>query len=257
MTTCAICTRHRHLPDDDCTTDCTVREADLGIICSRCAQRIRSDLDTLIDTWALTEDPNFPGQASGGTRAKTSPLPGGTEWMDWRQGSDLFGVLTTWVRDWCETYVLAGPKRADLTSLTGWLRAHLPHAANSHPAIDDFADEIRTLAQRGRRLAGEVPERGQRVPCPTDDCTRTLRIRTADLEETVRCRSCGIQRTSGQILLIASRSDSWVSSQIAADVVGVNTTTIQRWAKSGQVKKDQGLYWLPDVRARAAKRRTA
>ena len=175
MIQCAICTRHPHAPDDDCTDDCRTTEADLGIICTRCADRIRRDLDALVDAWAATENPAFPGGSSGDGRAKSSPLPGGTDWMDFRQGADLFGILGTWVRDWCDVYALKGPKYSDLTSITGWLRAHLPHAANSHPAIDDFADEVRKLAQRARRLAGEVPDRGQRVPCPTDDCGRVLR----------------------------------------------------------------------------------
>lgn len=239
---------HRHLPDADCTSECRSREADCGAICTPCAQRIRDDLDTLVDSWAATTDPAFPGGSSGDGRAKSSPLPGGTDWMDWRQGADLFGVLTTWVRDWMDIYALAGPRRGDLTSITGWLRAHLDHAANSHPAIDDFADEIRKLAQRGRRLAGEVPDHGQRVPCPTDDCGRTLRVRTADLEETVRCKRCGIERSAAQILAIASRQDAWVPEETAADVARVSVSTLKRWAKAGHVQREHGRYWLPSVR---------
>lgn len=248
MIQCAICTRHPHAPDDDCTDDCRTTEADLGIICTRCADRIRRDLDALVDAWAATENPAFPGGSSGDGRAKSSPLPGGTDWMDFRQGADLFGILGTWVRDWCDVYALKGPKYSDLTSITGWLRAHLPHAANSHPAIDDFADEVRKLAQRARRLAGEVPDRGQRVPCPTDDCGRVLRVRTAELEEAVRCKRCGVERTSGQILLIASRADAWVPGETAADVAGVTMSTLQRWAKAGHVQRERGQYWLPSVR---------
>ena len=245
---------HRHLPDADCTTECRSREADLGRVCGPCAQKIRDDLDTLVDSWAATTDPAFPGGSSGDGRAKSSPLPGGTDWMDWRQGADLFGVLTTWVRDWCDVYALAGPRRGDLTSITGWLRAHLDHAANSHPAIDDFADEIRKLAQRGMRLAGEVPDHGQRVPCPTDDCGRTLRVRTADIDERVRCHKCGIERTAGQLLAIAMLADKWVPAETAADVAGVSARSIRTWGERGHIDRGPDGYWLPSVRQYVAER---
>ncbi len=251
MLECVICTTHPHEPTAECTPDCRSADADLGIICSPCAQRIRRDLDALVDAYALTTEPAFPSGSGGDGRAKTSPLPGGTEWMDWRQGADLLGTLTSWTRDWMETYALAGPKYSDLVSITGWLRAHLPHAANSHPAVDDFASEIRKLANRGRRLTGEVRDNGQRIPCPTDDCTRTINIHTADLDQHVRCKGCGIERTAGQVLLIAARSDAWVPIQTAADVTGRNPTTIRRWIKSGKLEHNNGRVWLPTARALA------
>jgi len=257
MLECAICTKHPHEPDEDCTGECVVTDADLGIICTKCAQRIRRDLDALVDTYSLTADPAFPGGSSGEGRARSAPLPGGTDWMDWRQGSDMFGTLTSWIRDWCDVYALAGPKRADLTSITGWLRAHLPHAANSHPAITDFASEIRTLAQRGRRLAGEVSDRGQRYPCPTDECGRTLYVRMDDLEAYVHCPRCDVSRKAAHLLALAVRADAWVPEQSAADAVMVSVSTLKRWAKADHVQREAGKYWLPSVREYAATRRAS
>jgi len=257
MIACQICTRHPHNPVDDHTDACHEVEADLGIICSKCAQSIRRNLDSLVDTWALIEEPGFPGGSTGEVRSKSSPLPGGTEWMDYRQGHILLGTLTAWARDWCETYALAGPKRGDLTSLARWLRAHLSSAANSHPAVDEFAHEVRQLAQRGRRLAGEVPDHGQRVPCPTDDCTRTLRVRTAELNELVRCKGCDVQRSTAQLLAIAARADAWVPADTAADVAGVTVSTLNRWAATGKVQREAGRFWLPSVREYKAARMSA
>lgn len=255
MLECVICTKHPHEPGAECTDHCISVEADCGVICTRCQNRIRANLDAIVDAWAATEQPAFPGGSAGeGGRTKSQPLPGGTDWMDWRQGDDLFGVLTSWVRDWCDVYALAGPGRPDLTSLTGWLRAHLPHAANSHPAITEFADEVRSLAQRGRRLAGEVSDRGQRYPCPTDNCTRTLRIRTADLEASVHCPSCGITRNTAHLLALAVRADAWVPAETAAEVAGVKPAAIRKWAQAGKIERENHRYWLPSVREYAATR---
>lgn len=248
MLECAICTKHPHEPGEDCTSECRAVDADLGIICSPCAQRIRRDLDALVDTYALTAEPAFPGGSSGEGRARSAPLPGGTDWMDFRQADWQFGILYSWIRDWCDIYALAGPKRADLTSITGWLRAHLPHAANSHPAITDFADEVRKLAQRGRRLAGEVSDRGQRYPCPTDDCTRTLYVRMDDLEADVHCPSCDVSRSTAHLLALAVRADAWVPAETAAHAVDITVSTLHRWAKAGHVQRENGRYWLPSVR---------
>lgn len=258
MLQCAICAKHPHEPTEDCGAECRDVTADLGIICSSCAQRIRRDLDAMVDAYAATENPAFPGGYAGeGGRTKSQPLPGGTDWLDWRQGSDMFGTLTSWIRDWCETYALAGPKRTDLTSLTGWLRAHLPHAANSHPAVDDFADEIRKIAQRGRRLAGEVSDRGQRYPCPTDGCGRTLYVRMSDLEAYVHCPRCDVSRKAAHLLALAVRADAWVPEQSAADAVQVSVATLKRWAKAEHVQREDGKYWLPSVRDYAATRRAS
>ena len=241
---------HRHLPDADCTSECRSREADLGIICSSCAQKIRDDLDTLVDSWAATEDPAFPGGTSGDGRAKSSPLPGGTDWMDWRQGADLFGVLTTWVRDWMDIYALAGPRRGDLTSITGWLRAHLDHAANSHPAIDDFADEIRKLAQRGRRLANGDVDKAQRVQCPTDDCGRWLRVNAHDPEAHIRCKACGTDWTSGRLILVgmSANVEVWLDPEAASEATGKDPSTLRKWARAGKIERSHGRYELHSIR---------
>lgn len=257
--TCAICTRHYHGRDEDCTDECNSVDADLGCICSKCAQQIRSDLDALVDLYALTAQLGPMTGVTGEGRAKSSPLPGGTDWIDWRHGQDLADILVTWVRDWMETYALNGPKNATLTGVTGWLRAHLNLAANSHPAIDEFANEMAQLVARGQRLVGEVPDRGQRVPCPTDDCGRTLRVRTAELQAVVTCKRCGIGRSAAQLLALAVRADAWVPAETAAEVAGVTTRSLRQWAERGHIGRSAEGYWLPSVReyvaAREAKRR--
>ena len=152
--TCAICTRHPHADTDDCTSACRTRPATLGVTCEPCAQRIRDNLTEIVDLYALTASPDFPTSGTG-PGGKTAPLPGGTEWMSWRQAADLIGpsgILSTWARDWMDIYGLAGPKGGTLTQVTGWLTAHLSSACNSHPAITDFAHEIADLARMARRI---------------------------------------------------------------------------------------------------------
>lgn len=241
---------HRHLPDADCISECRSRDADLGIICTHCAQRIRTDLDTLVDAWALTDTPPDPKQGGDGRGAERN-LPGTTEWIDWRHGGEMFGVLTSWVRDWCETYALAGPKYADLTSLTGWLRAHLDHAANSHPAIDDFADEIRKHAKRGLRISEQDVDKTQRVRCPADDCGRWLRINANIPEAEVRCKGCDTTWSSARLIVVGVTGDTpvWLDPDAAAVACGKSTSTLRLWAQQGKIQRDHGRYELHSIRA--------
>lgn len=252
MSDCAVCTKHQHQPDDDrCTPECRTRQATEGNVCRNCAQQIRNNLDTIPDCYALSEEPNYPNRAGDG-RSKAFPLPGGTEWIDYRSGVD-FQQLDSWIDCWCDHYGLAGPKTRDLTNQIGWLRAHLT-TATTHPAINDFAGEMSSLARRGLAIIGALPERGQRIPCPTDQCEGTLRVRASQLEDVVRCKRCGIERSSAQLLTIAMHSASWVPLQVAAETVGRSSSTVWRWAERGKINRTKDGYWLPDVIAYATRR---
>lgn len=247
MNECAVCSKHPHLPDADCDRDCRSREADLGVICSTCAHTIDRDLLTVLETYALTNVPPWPSNGGDG-RAKTRPLPGGTEWLDFRSCVEQLGVLSTWTRDVMDTYGLAGPKRGDLSSLVGWLRSHLPSMANSHPAISDFAYEVRALARRGLRVAEVDLDKRQRVTCPTDECSGTLRISVADLEAAAPCRQCGRDWTTAQLLNVATNSDEWVDEEVASLSTKTPGSTLRRWAKAGHIQRKNGLYRLASIR---------
>ena len=247
---CTICTRHQHKPDEpECTPQCVVVPADRGVVCDGCHTRMRQGLDIIVETWALTDEPGFPTPGGEG-RAKSRPLPGGDEWIDWR--AEVPAKLASWCQDFAEFLDLHGPsaphESAVLTAITGWLTAHLSSVSNRHPAVDDFATEVQELANRGMRLAGMTQEKKSRVPCPTNGCPADLHIRASQLEEWARCRTCGIERSNAQLLAIAARTDAWVPATIAAEVARITESTLRRWAVAGHVEREGGRYWLPSVR---------
>tara|TARA_R110000868_G_scaffold57162_2_gene176812 strand:+ start:2309 stop:3091 length:783 start_codon:yes stop_codon:yes gene_type:complete len=246
---CTICTRHQHKADEtECTPQCVVVPADRGVVCNGCHDRMRQGLDLIVETWALTDEPGFPTPGGEG-RAKSRPLPGGDEWIDWR--AEVPAKLASWCQDFAEFLDLHGPtaphESAVLTAITGWLTAHLSSVSNRHPAVDDFATEVQELANRGTRLAGMTQEKKSRVPCPTDGCGFEMRIRASQLEEWTRCKRCGIERTSAQLLYIAARADAWVPLQVAVDVSGIPESTIKRAALADKIPREKGRYWLPSV----------
>ena len=261
MIECVICTRHPHPPEDDCTRACRTFEATMGLTCEPCARTIRTNLDAIVELYALTEQPEYPSSGSG-PGGKTAPLPGGTEWMSWRQAADLIGpsgILSTWARDWMETYALAGPKGGTVSQVTGWLVAHLSSACNSHPAITEFAGEIADLHRVARRIAGVDADPGQRVLCPTDmmngsNCGRRLSIEVARPEEEIRCRGCGTVWTSARLLLVSldSEAEAWLDPEAASRLANVDQSRLRAWARSGKIQRRNGLYLLQSIKAAKA-----
>jgi hypothetical protein len=78
--------------------------------------------------------------SSEGTRTKpASRPPANPELM-----SDLeeaWGVLTTWARDWSDVYTFTAPMPY-WDEVCGFLARHWPNTAETHPAAQEFADEI-------------------------------------------------------------------------------------------------------------------
>jgi len=104
-------------------------------------------------------------------------------------------ILWSWARDW-RTYRHVGEvgPEPDLVSVVTWLRNRVDWAADHHPAIDDFADEVYE-ALTGLREVLNVRRYTQRYrePCPRCD-TKAL-YREVDPERGasawVQCGQCG------------------------------------------------------------------
>lgn len=249
MTECHLCAKHDHQPDADHTNQCIQREADVGQVCRKCLTRIAHNLDMILECWALTTIPPWPTQGGDG-RAKTQPLPGSTEWIDYRHGAAMFGALTAWIDCWVDTLNLPGPKTKDLANLIGWLRRHLEHAAHDHPALQDFAAEISQLARRGRTMAGLTQHRGLEVSCPTDDCGHTIRVDARDQDAEVTCKHCKRTWSAATLLNLTNYHDAWVDVDTASRATKVPEATLRRWAKAGKVERRRGQYRLESIRER-------
>lgn len=246
MTWCAVCTRHV-LDQGEHTDRCRHNDATLGNLCGVCAQRIRDDLDAIVAALDCSPPSHGPGSRSG-ERA----LPGGTEWLDWRQGAELLGVLESWCRCWHEDVTTddAAPvwPRRTIVDMCRWLRAMLEQFGAGHEAIADMADELAAWGRRARRLTGDLPA-GHVAPCP---CGRRLRVDAADMDATVKCVGCGAKWTVRSLVIQAGDDDAWLDPDAIEAWTGVHPRTLRRWAAAGKVEREHGLYRVGSVRAAAA-----
>jgi hypothetical protein len=245
VTDCAICTRH-HVDAEGRCQGCRHREADLLAVCGPCAQRVRDDLDVILAAWQAPE-----AVTCGSGRGNERPLPGGTEWLSWKQGADIRGTLGSWARVWHED--LSGILEAVVwpgdspTAILQWLRHWWETFGAGHEAVAEFATEVGELAAQARRLVGDTPT-GQVVLCPglDDDCGRRLRVDVADLDSRVSCWACGTEWTARSI--IARGGDGWADAEAIEHYTGTPASTLRRWAKAGKVRRRGLTYSVADVR---------
>ena len=249
MTDCHVCRRHHPNDDGDCTRDCRHRPATIGHLCDHCHLRILRDLTTIETAWELSAG-GAVVTGRGGRGGNERSLPGGTEWLNWREGSELTGNLRAIAETWHE---IMDPETwfppTTITDLIRWIRLHLHDGAN-HPEIATQAEELAEWAQTARRIVGDVPT-GQIIMCPgiVEPCGRRLRVDVGQPEAEVYCRGCATTWTSGRLLLYVSEdaAESWADAEAINAVYGVPDRTLRDWGRKGLVRRRNGQYHVGDV----------
>lgn len=102
--------------------------------------------------------------------------------------------LDLWVRDWISYDTCPGDHLPDATvsGLAGWLAVRVDWACNQHPAVDEFAAEMRELRAVLRRANGDgpiYPEPIQAVPC--SGCDAVALFRPVNSPYRAECGACG------------------------------------------------------------------
>lgn len=185
MTACTICRR----PTDD-------RDP---IRHERCAERLRTDLADIPGHYALMGAVLAPGTAGGGAHVsgtRTAPLPVRLEPLSLRARGGMVTMMASWEVDWRETRGLTPAQRGgserDLAAIVLWLRAHLPWAIDEHPAVDEFATELRDILHACRAAAGLLPRMMRIGDCPALDGEEVCgaALHADPMAEEIRCRKC-------------------------------------------------------------------
>lgn len=190
------------------------RIPECGQVCEPCRLPLPALLRDIADLHAHLD--LTPGSGSTGPRVSGShepPLPLRVDALDLtmpaRGGTvhDLHGdqighvavasVLDQWVEDWRE-HRDRGERRPEpptVVVLVDWLGKRLGEACDDHPAIGEFAADVRRLCRVLRMVTGDGPARPERLPAPCPGCD--LLALTRD-HAGVRCRACGEDWTEGQ-----------------------------------------------------------
>jgi hypothetical protein len=128
-------------------------------------------------------------------------------------------VLDSWARDW-QTYRWETLPEPAVSSLTRWLSDRLEWACDQHPAVDDFADELRALVSRVRSAAGLTRPRAEvkwGIPCR--DCEQVALYRWPG-SDYIECGNCPVLMTGAEYdrwtqLISAPEWRPWVEAVVA------------------------------------------
>lgn len=259
-------------PEPDPRDACTIRAHNLGMTCTRCRDRMRSQLRDLPELYALAGGELSPGASTGGSGTEAS-LGLRVAALDLRQGGDVIGVLASWDKAWADWYQDApavdwtrrsrhhsDPVGRTLIDICARIDAQLDRACAVDTGIDVFAQELNDLHAAARIAARTTGSRHQEVTCPADRdagiCGARIRISGLELHDVVYCPRCQSRWELHRLLLVAAsdrEAGVWLPVDDVALLIGVSKPTLNRWAKDGRVQREHGLFELQSVRDAIAK----
>jgi hypothetical protein len=162
-----------------------------------------------VELYALVGAEMIPGQTQGQrvSGSREAPLPLRVDPLDLTLPAraaaihDVLGdqighlsvasVLDSWVREWRETRDMREtPPGATVAELAGWLGNRLDWACSLHPAVDEFAREIRQLHRTIERTVGVNEVRPEHLDVPCRRCD-LLDLHRLPGQDRVECGSCG------------------------------------------------------------------
>ena len=226
--------------------------------CDRCEARIRLQLDDLPRFMEMASGNLLPGQGGDG-RSTERTLGINVAALDVAAGFDAIAVLESWERIWREDYGLTpyGMASAErdprpeptLVGIVDFLQSWLDKTCAEHPAVDEFAAEVRGLHRRSQQAAGQTRRAAWRVTCPTDteddECGHQLVVTGQDFGGHITCRACGTTWAVERLLRVVAssqHSELWLDPEAASEWLGVHAGTLRKWAKEGRLRREHGRY---------------
>lgn len=101
--------------------------------------------------------------------------------------------LEFWVIDWIGARDKSEHRpEPTVTVMIGWLGDRLDDACDDHPAVDEFAADMRTLRAVLRRANGDLPQRPEPlVGVPCSGCDQAALYRDPGSQWRAECGGCG------------------------------------------------------------------
>lgn len=184
-----------------------------------CLAALDSRLQSIRGLYAALHQVLEPG-SSDGTRVsgtRNAPAPLRVEPLSLLCRGGIVSILATWETDWRERrglavdWTTAGREQLlaggqVLADVLEFLRAHLEWAAREHPAVDEFAGEVREIIGACRTALGLTTDLRRIGQCPAQLGDRVCgRVLYADpYADSIRCDRCRTDWPRARWLLLGA-----------------------------------------------------
>jgi len=227
---CIVCPAYRATP----------REVSFPQVCDADRDRLAEDLAAVPGLAALAPgrvelERGTPGAAVSGSKDPPAPVnlaALGITAPAYRRGvrarwltgpaTDQIGLrppivtLDQWAADWWATRASGDPvPPPDLAEIVNWLSERLGWACDNHPAIDEFARDVKAMVRALRGIVRQQDPRGEpagRCPARLRDDTRCGTPLYVDpYIDHIACTRCGRQwhRPSGGWVKLRAEQQQW------------------------------------------------
>lgn len=237
-----------------------------AMACTKCQQRMDSQLADIVEFYALTEGELIPG--SSGQRGSGNGIGVRISALDFLAGNDVVDVLTSWEADWRETYGLSidgmlQRPGAILTRTVSFLRTWLPNACDTFEPIDDFSHELWQQWSKARTAARMEPARKLGIECPgdledNDDglCRNRIPVDAEQLRGQVQCRRCKTVWNVAHLMHVAIvTTHVWADPEAAAGYFCISTRDFVSLTKRAGIDPEHGRYDMHAINAMIEERR--
>jgi hypothetical protein len=244
-----------------CASQIDAAIAGQRMACTSCETRMRGQLVDVLEFYALAECELVPGPGGAGRGTERS-IGVRLAALDFLAGHDVVAVLASWEGEWRETYglaiepMLSRPVPA-LSRSVAFLRAWLPRACADHPAVDEFARELRecwSIAQGAARVA---PARSLSITCVADDgrradgiCGKRIPVGVDDIRGLVTCRRCRTTWDVPHLMRVAismPEAELWADPEAASAYFRLHPGTLRKWAGAERIRREHGRYELHSI----------
>lgn len=237
--------------------------------CTNCETRIRNHLIDITEYIAIASHELRPGQTGGDGRGNELSIGIRVNALDFIAGNDVMPILESWEKDWRDYYHLGpyGPASATrnhgktsqgtLIGIVAFLQQWLTRACDDHPAVDDFATEVRQCHNIAQTAARMKPPTNTTITCPADDPTTTtglcgarITIHANEIKNKATCKRCRTTWDIAHLIHVAiatPNAQMWADPEAAAEHFGITPRTLQRWSKQGKVQRLNGRYELHSI----------
>lgn len=223
-----------------------------NVLCDKCVERLRKNLDDLPQLMAEAGKYLEPQQGGQGTSSGAHPSIGiNVNAFDFASGRDILNVLHEWEKIIRTERQLTPPALLPFYNnpVRMSVRFHLAHLmwTTQQPWADEFAQEISQLHHHGTIAAQKQIDPVRRIPCPaphpdddTRNCGAMLGVTDADMTTSIQCRRCKTNWTPARLVAVAMSDPNhevWLDVESIAAWVGLSERQVRRIVQTKRIPK--------------------